>query len=264
MGAVSRSLPYMARGYRVNGSLLTIIIASQLIGLAGVGLAALATNWISKVWVHRMIAFAVGTMLATALLDILPEALSAAPANRVLQAVLVSILVLFAMEKAALWRHRYLPENVNGSRAHLVWIVVIGDGLHNFTDGVLIAASFAANPQLGWLTTLAIVAHEIPQEIGDFLVLRNAGLSQRNALWLNFLSSFTAVIGGIAGYLILEKMHSLLPYVLACCAAGFLYIAIADLMPAMNQHWSAKETRWQALLLVCGVLLIPSLHTFAH
>lgn len=247
----------------MNGSLLGIVGASQLVGLTGVGLAALATHRLSPAMIHRLVAFAAGTLLATALLDILPEALAHAPAEGILQTILISLLALFALEKAALWRHSHQPVS-SGTRSHRIGVIVVGDGLHNFTDGVLIAASFAADPTLGWITTLAIIAHEVPQEIGDFLIMRDAGLTTRQALLLNLLSSLMAVVGGIAGYWLLEKMHHLLPYVLACSATSFLYIAIADLLPAMNRHWSARETRWQVMLLGGGIAVIPLLHHASH
>jgi len=250
----------------VSGSLLMVLGASQLIGLAGVGLAALATWRLSDALLRRCVAFAAGAMLATALLDILPEALAHAPAEAVLQTVLFTILALFCLEKAALWRHAHAtPQDTTPQASrHLVWIVVAGDGLHNFVDGVLIAAAFAVDNSLGWVTTLAIVAHEIPQEIGDFLVLRHAGLSARRAFLLNLLSSGMAVVGGLTGYFLLSSLTDWLPYVLAGSAAGFLYIAIADLMPSLNRSWSASETRWQTVLLTVGVVCIPVLHHLMH
>ncbi|MFP5383612.1 MAG: ZIP family metal transporter [Gammaproteobacteria bacterium] len=256
----------------MDTQLLLILIASQFIGLAGVLTAALTTWHISDAGARRLVAFAAGTMLAMALLDILPEALALGGADTVMPLVLAGLLGFFTLQKLSLWRHAHVHDTaaVNAAtnitsaahapRSHIGWTIVAGDGLHNFTDGVLIAAAFMADTHLGWLTTLAIVAHEIPQETGDFLALRWAGYSARQALGLNLLASLPAVIGGALAWAMLQQAASLLPYVLAISAASFLYIAISDLLPALNREWCARETTWHLALIGAGIALIHLLH----
>jgi zinc and cadmium transporter len=135
-------------------------------------------------------------------------------------------------------------------------MILIGDGLHNFTDGILIAAAFLANPQLGIVTGLAIIAHEIPTEIGDFIVLLNAGFSRRRAYVFNLLCSLIAVAGGLIGYYTLERASGMIPYVLVFASSGFLYIAVSDLMPQMQRRATVRESVPQVLLIGLGVLIV--------
>ena len=144
------------------------------------------------------------------------------------------------------------------------WMILVGDGLHNFSDGILIAAAFLADPKLGLMTSLAIFAHEVPQEVGDFIVLLNAGFSRQRAFVYNLLCSLTAILGGIAGYVMLKKASNLIPYVLVLASSGFIYISVSDLMPQMQQRFSIKETVSQAALIALGVGIILALTGHAH
>jgi zinc and cadmium transporter len=128
--------------------------------------------------------------------------------------------------------------------------------MHNFTDGILIAAAFLADPTLGIVTGLAIIAHEIPQEIGDFIVLLNAGFSRRRAYFYNLLSSLMAVLGGLLGYFTLEQGMQWIPYVLVFASSGFIYIAVSDLMPQMQRRATLRETIPQVLLIALGVGIV--------
>ncbi|PIO06704.1 hypothetical protein COT47_03090 [Candidatus Woesearchaeota archaeon CG08_land_8_20_14_0_20_43_7] len=142
---------------------------------------------------------------------------------------------------------------------------LIGDGVHNFVDGVIIAAAFLTSFHVGLITTLAIALHEIPQEIGDFAVLIHGGLKARKALWLNFLSSLTAVAGAIIGYLFLNTIEGITPYILAIAAGGFIYIATADLLPELHKECEKKKIYLQTAALLFGVLVIYFfLHIFSH
>lgn len=143
-------------------------------------------------------------------------------------------------------------------------MILVGDGLHNFTDGILIAAAFLANPDLGIVTGLAIIAHEIPQEIGDFIVLLNAGFSRRRAYFYNLLSSVMAVFGGVLGYFTLSGASNLIPYVLVVASSGFIYIAVSDLMPQMQRRATLQETIPQVILIAAGVLIVLYLTGHAH
>ena len=135
-------------------------------------------------------------------------------------------------------------------------MITLGDGLHNFVDGMLIAAAFLHDPALGIATTTAVVAHEIPQEIGDFMVLLAAGYSRRRALLLNTVSSLASVVGGVVGYVVLQGVQGIIPYLLALAAASFIYIAVADLVPVLQKHRKPLDFVVQFALLVGGVGLV--------
>jgi zinc and cadmium transporter len=169
------------------------------------------------------------------------------------------------LEKLAILRHSHHHEgdghhHVHGHDKHEAgksgWMILVGDGLHNFTDGILIAAAFLVNPQLGLVTSLAIIAHEIPQEIGDFIVLLNAGFSRTKAYFLNLLCSLMAVLGGLLGYFMLDRAGNFVPYVLVFASSGFIYIAVSDLMPQMQRRSTLRETIPQVLLIGLGVVIV--------
>ncbi len=213
-----------------------------------------------------MVSLSVGIMLSTALLNALPEAFESNTDPRSLFACLLGgLLAFFVLEKFAILRHSHHHEgdghhHEHGHDAHEAgksgWMILVGDGLHNFTDGILIAAAFLANPQLGLVTGIAIIAHEIPQEIGDFIVLLNAGFSRTRAYVYNLICSLMAMVGGVVGYYMLEDASNLLPYVLVFASSGFIYIALSDLMPQMQRRASLRETIPQIALIACGVGLV--------
>jgi zinc and cadmium transporter len=216
--------------------------------------------------VERMVSLSVGIMLSTSLLHALPEAFEfkADPRN-LFACLLAGLLAFFLLEKFAILRHSHHHEgdghhHEHGHDAHEAgkagWMILVGDGLHNFTDGVLIAAAFLADPQLGLVTGLAIIAHELPQEIGDFIVLLNAGFSRTRAYVYNLICSLMAVVGGVLGYFTLEHASSLIPYVLVFASSGFIYIAVSDLMPQMQRRATLRETVPQIILIACGVGLV--------
>ncbi|HEY9381405.1 MAG TPA: ZIP family metal transporter [Burkholderiales bacterium] len=245
--------------------LLLQIVAATLVGgvLSLIG-AALLTFFLRPNMLARMVSFAVGVMLATAFLDVLPGAFAQTQDQTGLFAtVLGGLIAFFALEKVALWRHSHTHEP-GEAHERAAPLVLIGDGFHNFADGVLIAAAFLTHPALGWTTTIAILAHEIPQEMGDFLVLLNAGYSRAKAYWLNLASSATAIIGGIAGYYVLGAVSWLLPYVLALAASSFIYIAVADLIPGMNRRWDARRALSEMMLVIAGIIFIVGLHELMH
>jgi len=135
-------------------------------------------------------------------------------------------------------------------------LIVLGDSLHNFVDGVLIAAAFLTDSALGWTTAVAVIAHEVPQEVGDFMVLLDAGYTRRRALILNALSSLASVAGGVLGYFALHRTEDALPYILALAAAGFIYIAVADLIPNLHRRFAVKDALSQVALIVLGVAVV--------
>ena len=224
--------------------------------------------------VERMVSLSVGILLSTSLLHALPEAFESHADPRTLFATLLGgLLAFFLLEKFAILRHSHHYEgdghsHEHGHDAHEAgksgWMILVGDGLHNFTDGILIAAAFLANPNLGIITAIAIIAHEIPQEIGDFIILLNAGFSRTRAYVYNLICSLMAVIGGVLGYATLEQASGWIPYVLVFASSGFIYIAVSDLMPQMQRRASVRETIPQIALIGLGVAIVVFLTRYAY
>jgi zinc and cadmium transporter len=221
----------------------------------------------------HLISFATGTLLGAALLGLLPHALEAVPGSDthvIPMAVLIGLLGFFLLEKLVLWRHCHadhcevhVPGGSNHKHSTGV-MILIGDGLHNFLDGILIAAAFLTDIHLGIVTSLAVAAHEIPQEVGDFAVLLHSGFSRKRAFVYNVLASLTTVIGGVLAWLALQEMTTVLPYVLAVAASSFIYIAVADLIPTLHQRVEGKAAVQQVVLITAGVLLIYIAHSTLH
>jgi zinc and cadmium transporter len=243
-----------------------IVLATAGAGLSSVLIAASLSLGVLAKLVDRMVSISVGILLATALLHSLPEAFEMPGINaHVLFGVLLAgLLGFFLLEKVALLRHSHHHEGDGHDHHHghdaeeagSGWMILIGDGLHNFVDGVLIAAAFMVDFEVGMFTAIAIVAHEIPQEIGDFIVLINAGFSRMRALLYNIVSGALSVLGGVLGYYFLEKANTAMPYLLVIASSGFIYIAVSDLIPQMHRrsHW--RESLRQIALIGCGVGLV--------
>ncbi len=242
------------------------MLATIIAGVLSITAAAIFSFTLLSKVVERMVSLSVGIMLSTSLLHALPEAFESQADPRSLFATLLGgLLAFFMLEKLAILRHSHHHEgdghhHVHGHDKHEAgksgWMILVGDGLHNFTDGILIAAAFLVNPQLGLVTSVAIIAHEIPQEIGDFIVLLNAGFSRTKAYFLNLLCSLMAVLGGLLGYFMLDRAGNLVPYVLVFASSGFIYIAVSDLMPQMQRRSTLRETIPQVLLIGVGVVIV--------
>lgn len=253
-------------GPTINSTLLSILLATTIAGVFSISAAAVFSFALLSKMVERMVSLSVGIMLSTSLLHALPEAFeSKADAHSLFATLLAGLLGFFLLEKFAILRHSHHHEgdghhHAHGHDAHEAgkagWMILVGDGLHNFTDGILIAAAFLANPQLGLVTGLAIIAHEIPQEIGDFIVLLNAGFTRTRAYVYNLICSLMAVVGGLLGYFMLERASNLIPYVLVFASSGFIYIAVSDLMPQMQRRATLRETIPQVLLIALGVGIV--------
>jgi zinc and cadmium transporter len=238
-----------------------------------------------------MVSFAIGALLGAALLAVLPHALEAPGirgAHTVTAVLLLGLLGFFLLEKAVLWRHCHTHEcEVHGSsvgagsaipvaagigargstHAHASasgYLILIGDAVHNFVDGVLIAAAFLTDLHLGVVTALAVAAHEIPQEVGDFAILLHSGFSRARALFYNVLSSLTTVVGGVLAYFSLSLTQEALPYMLAVAASSFIYIAVADLIPGLHKRLEPRATFEQVVLIAAGVLTIYLTHQSLH
>ncbi|MGH8808525.1 MAG: ZIP family metal transporter [Noviherbaspirillum sp.] len=235
--------------------------------------AAFSFSLLSKM-VERMVSLSVGILLSTSLLHALPEAFeSQADAHTLFAVLLGGLLGFFLLEKFAILRHSHHYEGDSHGHEHgydkheagrAGWLILVGDSLHNFTDGILIAAAFLADPRLGVITSLAIIGHEIPQEIGDFIVLLNAGFSRTRAYVYNLICSLMAVVGGVLGYLMLERASDWIPYVLVFASSGFIYIAVSDLMPQMQRRATLRETVPQILLITVGVAIVLFLTGQTH
>lgn len=262
---------------------LQIILACLLGGLLSMAAAALMMFGVPKKWLGFTVSFSTGLLLATATLHLLPEALeSGLTPHEVFPLLLAGILGFFALEKFALWRHAHGSGDAHADehdhaacndhthdhhhshhgREGETLSILVGDGFHNFTDGLLIAAAFLADPALGWATTLAIIAHEVPQEAGDFAILLAAGWQKGRALFWNGISSLSALAGGIVGYFALERAQDWVPHILTIAAASFLYIAVADLMPRLKRETAGIG--WHGLLLAAGIAVVVLGRTHAH
>jgi len=262
-------------------SLLAWIVLFCLLGgvlsvLAAATFLALPAAWRERLLPH-FISFAIGALLGAAFLGLLPHAVMAPAAPGVhdlMLAVLLGVLGFFILEKTVLWRHCHArdceahapggtPAGSSGGEAAGT-LILVGDALHNFVDGVLIAAAFLTDIHLGIVTALAVAAHEIPQEVGDFAVLLHSGFSRARALAYNLVSSLTTLVGGVLAYYSLAQTRQVLPYVLAVAAASFIYIAVADLIPGLHRRPEPSATLRQLALIAAGVIVIYIAHSTLH
>ncbi|CAN0503703.1 unnamed protein product, partial [Phaeothamnion confervicola] len=174
-----------------------------------------------------------------------------------------AIRVLFRVEKGRVWRHHHHQEHGSGEACHEApagALILVGDSFHNFLDGVLIAASFSADFHLGVVTSLAIIAHEIPQELGDFAILLHSGYTPRRAFTFNILTSLTMLVGATLAWFAMDAVRGMIPYFLAFTAASFIYIAVSDLMPTLNRKIGLRDTIIQISLIALGLLLNVVVH----
>ena len=253
--------------------------------LVGGLFSLLAAAWLSmgllRSVVHRLVSLSAGLLLATAVLHLIPEAVeSKVNIHSLVWVLLLGIVGFFLLEKFAILRHNHHHEGDGHDHHHGHdheeagpggLLILVGDSIHNFADGVLIAAAFLADVKLGWITTFAVAAHEIPQEIGDFIILINAGFSRAKALFFNGLASLSSVVGGVLGYFALQASKDLLPYVLMLAVASFIYIALADLVPDLHKQSAKEKHGWrhgenvqQLLLMGLGVLIVAVLTGLVH
>jgi zinc and cadmium transporter len=263
-----------SRGSEIQSALVYILLATFLGGVLSITMAAAFSYKLLASSIDKMVSLSVGILLSTSLLHALPEAFeSGADGHALFATLLGGLLAFFLLEKLAILRHSHHYEgdghhHHHGHDAHEAgksgWMILVGDGLHNFTDGILIAAAFLADPYLGLLTALAITAHELPQEIGDFIVLLNAGFSRARAYVYNLICSGMAMIGGVVGYLTLERGMEWIPYVLVFASSGFIYIAVSDLMPQMQRRATVRETVPQVALVALGVIIVLLVTSGVH
>ena len=198
-----------------------------------------------------LVSYAVGALLGVSMLALLPETLATLPPSDVFATLLGGVLLFFILEKLVLWRHCHTHdcEVHDGS----VFPVVVGDAFHNFVDGAVIAAAVMTDVRLGVTTAIAVAAHEIPQEVGDFAILLHAGYSRGRALMLNVLSAAASALGAIAAFAAFDVIPRTLPYFLVLAAASFLYVAMADLIPGLHRGRTDAGSMRQILLIGAGV-----------
>lgn len=246
------------------GGLLSVVAAAMFLVLREV---------IRNQLLPHLVSFATGALLGAAFLGLLPHAMAAFASqdiHLIPMTVLLGLLGFFLLEKLVLWRHCHeghcevhSPDS-SARKSSTGTLILIGDGLHNFLDGILIAGAFLTDIHLGVVTSLAVAAHEIPQEVGDFAVLLHSGFSRSRAFFYNVLSSLTTVIGGILSYVALQDLQQFLPYVLAVAASSFIYVAVADLIPTLHQRVEGREAFQQIVLIVAGILVIYATHSTLH
>jgi len=244
----------------VAGGVISIAIAGLFAFSAPVG------------WMPALVSFAIGSLLGAVFLEILPHALaSGGNVHSLFATVLGGILGFFVLEKLVLWRHCHIEDCEahdhhadpnDGGRSGLM--IIIGDGFHNFVDGILIAAAFLQSTELGVVTAAAIIAHEIPQEIGDFVILLHSGYSKIAALTLNLLSSLAMLVGALLTYFMLRAAQEWIVTVLALAAASMIYVAVADLIPGLHRRPELRATAQQVALIALGVTVIWLVGTLAR
>lgn len=242
-----------------------IVIASILGGVLSVLAAALFALNARARYLGGLVSYAIGALLGAVFLDILPEAIRLTTNVAAVSAtVLLGILLFFTLEKVLIWRHCHHEhceaheplETAGHDHGRSGKMIIIGDTFHNFIDGIIIAAAFLADVHLGVVTALAIIAHEIPQEVGDFAVLLHSGYTKLRAFQLNLISSFATLVGGVLGYVALQDMQFLVPYLLALAAASMIYVAVADLIPGLHKRTQLRDTVQQVALICSGIATI--------
>jgi zinc and cadmium transporter len=246
--------------FSLLGGILSVILASLFLVLPAEARRRLLPGLVS---------FAIGALLATAFVGLLPRAIELAPgATHALGGTLLfGILLFFVLEKMVLWRHNHAGHDFEDAAVHAPHthgetaagpLILVGDAIHNLVDGILIGAAFLTDFHLGVLTSIAVAAHELPQELGDFAILLHAGMQPKTALLLNLLTSLATVVGAVLAYVSLEQVW--LPYVLSLAAASFIYVAVADLIPGLHRSTALPATLRQVALIAAGVGVVLGSH----
>lgn len=238
-------------------TILSVFIVS-IISLIGVITLAIKEDRLKKMLLI-LVSFASGSLFGGAFIHLIPEAIEKMGLGlKVSVSILLGILLFFILEKFIHWRHCHIP--TSDSHPHPMGIMnLVGDGLHNFIDGMVIAASYFVSTTLGITTTIAVMLHEIPQEIGDFGVLLHAGYSKRKALLFNFISAITALLGAIIVLVVGVRAEAFTTILLPITAGGFIYIAGSDLIPELKKETSLKNNLYQLVFFILGIVLMIAL-----
>ena len=266
-------------------TLLAILLGTLAAGIGSVWLAAWLSFGILSRYTQHMLSLAAGALLATAFLHLLPEAFEAGvEPHNLFMTLLFGLLFFFLLDKAELWHHGHEhhhgpvleshPHNHehehehNHAKAHNPvsggWAILAGDSVHCFGDGVLIASAFLVDLRLGIVAALAVLAHEVPHHMGDLVVLRESSGNKQAAVLKVSLAGAITALGGVAGYLLLEQLHDILPYMLTIASSSFIYVALADLIPQLQKRLSSRETAAQIVWLLCGIGLVSAVSYLAH
>ncbi len=283
-------------------TLISILVGTLVAGMGSVWLAALLAYALLSRFTQHLLSLAAGALLATAFTRLLPEAFelsqeAGVSAHALFFALLVGLVFFFLLDKAELWHHGHEHghdhavihkphdhSHDHGSHAHHAhdahevhqhhhhghnhhsggWAVLLGDSVHAFGDGILIAAAFVADPRLGIAAALAVMAHEVPHHVGDLVVLRQTLSNPRAALFKLTLAGGVTAIGGLVGYLLVGALHEYLPFFLVVAASSFIYVALADLIPQLQKRLSPKETAAQVAWLFAGIAIVAALGEWAQ
>ena len=281
-------------------TLISILVGTLVAGMGSVWLAALLAYALLSRFTQHLLSLAAGALLATAFTRLLPEAFelsvnAGVSAQALFGALLVGLVFFFLLDKAELWHHGHEHghdhshsdahghahshdhAHEHGAHAHHThdyhhghnhhsggWAVLLGDSVHAFGDGILIAAAFLADPRLGIAAALAVMAHEVPHHVGDLVVLRQTLSNPRAALFKLTLAGGVTAIGGVMGYLLVGALHEYLPFFLVVAASSFIYVALADLIPQLQKRLSPKETAAQVAWLFAGIGLVAALGEWAQ
>lgn len=237
--------------------LLGYSVALSIIGsFAGLLLASSVLLLSDRVRTHIvawLVSYAVGTLLGSSLLHLVPEALATLEPTPALGALLGGILTFFMLEKLVIWRHCHEPDECTVHNSTAASLVIIGDAFHTFVDGAIIGAATMTSIPLGISTAIAAAAHEIPQELGDFAILLSAGYTRRQAMILNLMSATAGVVGAVAVFFAVSALPKVLPYVIAFAAGSFLYVAMSDLIPDLHRNSHGSHPLRQTLLIAAGI-----------
>ena len=232
-------------------------VLGSLGAIAAAGVILALPERLTRRLVPHLISYAIGTLLGAALLGMIPHALESLAAGSVMATVLAALIGFFVLESLVLWRHCHERDcPVHGTSGILI---LVGDAFHNFVDGLVIASAFVASVPVGVTASLAVFAHEIPQEAGDFGILLHSGYGRRKALVLNALSASTTLVGALVGYAGIQALRSVASYVLCVSAASFLYIALADLIPGRRGRKGLAALVVELVLIAAGVMTIAVL-----
>lgn len=238
-------------------SILLAVILVSLISLVGVIFFFLRAKTIEKA-IFPLVAFASGSLLGAAFLNLLPETLNEASSTTIFPIVLFGIVIFFVLERMLYWHHCH--DGI--CEVHpFTYLNLIGDGVHNFVDGMIIAASFLLSAPLGMVTTVAVILHEVPQELGDFGILLYGGFSRKRALSFNFLSATVAIAGALITYFYLDALN-LSAFLIAFAAGGFIYLACVDLLPRLHGEVNMRKSVFQLLLFLAGIGIIQISNLF--
>lgn len=236
---------------------LSSVIIVSVISFVGITFLIVKTVQLQKI-IFVLVSFAVGALLGDTFFHLLPESIEKIKNPKLIGSLIITgLLTFFVLEKFLLWRHDHRISEINNSKIKpLGYISLAADGFHNFIDGILIGSSYMVSPELGTATTIAVILHEIPQEISDFGVLIHSGFSIKKALFFNFLAACTAILGAIVALLFGQSIQGISHFVLPFAAGGFIYLAGSDLMPELKKENTIKQSFSQFVFIQLGILLL--------